>query len=489
MPSRERRSRTIPRPSITDRSTASHLGVGASLDGTAGRIDITVAPEQLPREIQALLRTRLRFIGLGITAEYMAENLLSLLSGSELFAGYWLWIARQWTVTFAVAVLTLWLWTKSDFSMRRLRALEIALFGLVLTDITWALCDELFFQRRLRPFVQSGAFQTLSSDVVWNYLSSWLLLFFVLIVGYGILIPSTWRRCTTMVATLALIPIALFVVGGLWEGAALVGPLGILSTLMVVWMAIASSIAIYGAHRIDALRRQALEARRLGQYQLKELLGAGGMGEVYLADHLLLRRPCAIKVIRPERAGDSTNLLRFEREARATAGLTHPNTVQIFDYGHTADGIFYYVMEYLPGLTLEQLVDRYGPLPPGRAVHFLRQVCGALREAHAIGLIHRDIKPGNIIICKRGGRNDVGKLVDFGLVLPQSLQENGQRFTREGVVTGTPAYMSPEQVGAEALLDARSDIYCVGAVALLSSDGSVALRRPIADADAGGSYV
>ena len=158
-------------------------------------------------------------------------------------------------------------------------------------------------------------------------------------------------------------------------------------------------------------------------------------------------------------------MLRFEREVRATAGLTHPNTVQIFDYGHTEDGIFYYVMEYLPGLTLEQLVERYGPLPPGRAVHFLRQVCGALREAHAIGLIHRDIKPGNIIICKRGGRNDVGKLVDFGLVLQQSLQENGQRFTREGVVTGTPAYMSPEQVGAEALLDARSDIYGVGAVA------------------------
>ena len=209
--------------------------------------------------------------------------------------------------------------------------------------------------------------------------------------------------------TVASIPIALFVVGGLWEGATLDGPLGILSTLMAVWMAIASSIAIYGAHRIDALRREALEARRLGQYQLKELLGAGGMGQVYLADHLLLRRPCAIKLIRPERAGDSTNLLRFEREVRATAGLTHPNTVQIFDYGHTEDGIFYYVMEYLPGLTLEQLVERYGPLPPGRAVHFLRQVCGALREAHASGLIHRDIKPGNIIICKRGGRYDVGK--------------------------------------------------------------------------------
>ena len=196
---------------MTGRSTASHLGVGASLDGTAGRIDITVAPEQLPREIHALLRTRLRFIGLGITAEYTAENLLSLLNGSEviseLFAKYWLWIARQWTVTFAVAIVTLWLWTKSDFSMRRLRALEIVLFGLVLTDITWAFCDELFVQHRLRLFVQSGAFQRMSSDVVWNYVSSWLLLFFVLIVGYGILVPSTWRRCTTMVGRLHPFPL------------------------------------------------------------------------------------------------------------------------------------------------------------------------------------------------------------------------------------------------------------------------------------------
>src|SRR5262249_48537634 len=144
--------------------------------------------------------------------------------------------------------------------------------------------------------------------------------------------------------------------------------------------------------------------------------GAGGMGEVYRAEHVLLRRPCALKIIRPERAGDPRNLRRFEREVQVTATLTHPNTVQIYDYGHAADGTFYYVMEYLPGPNLEQLVKLHGPLAPERVVHLLRQVCGALLEAHAAGLIHRDIKPSNIIVCERGGLPDVAKLLDFGVV-------------------------------------------------------------------------
>src|SRR5260370_27798236 len=143
------------------------------------------------------------------------------------------------------------------------------------------------------------------------------------------------------------------------------------------------------------------------------------MGDVYLAEQVLLRRPCAIKLIRPERAGDPHNLLRFEREVPATAKLTHWNPVEIYDYGHTDDGTFYYAMEYLPGLSLEELVGRFGPLPPERAVHFLRQVCSALQEAHTAGLIHRDLKPSNIIACERGGIHDVAKLVDFGL-LPTS---------------------------------------------------------------------
>jgi eukaryotic-like serine/threonine-protein kinase len=186
---------------------------------------------------------------------------------------------------------------------------------------------------------------------------------------------------------------------------------------------------------------------------------------VYLAEHMLLRRPCAVKLVRSERAGDPEHLRRFEREVRLTATLTHPNTVQVFDYGRTEDGTFYYVMEYLNGLTLDELVGRYGSLPPQRAVHLLRQVCAALHEAHGIGLIHRDIKPGNITVCERGGQYDVVKLLDFGLVLPVAGASDGDKLTQQGTIRGTPAYMSPEQAAGQENLDARSDIYSVGAVA------------------------
>jgi serine/threonine-protein kinase len=233
---------------------------------------------------------------------------------------------------------------------------------------------------------------------------------------------------------------------------------------LMIFLAI-SAFAIYGAHRIEGLRRETLEARKLGQYQLLQRLGAGGMGEVCLAEHLLLRRPCAIKLIRPDRTGDVQHLRRFEREVQATATLTHPNTVQVYDYGHAADGTFFYVMEYLPGLTLEQLVERHGPLPANRTVHFLRQVCGALREAHAIGLIHRDLKPGNVMVCERGGQHDTAKLLDFGLVIPLGGSSVSEKLTQEGAIAGTPAYMAPEQASGQEALDARSDIYSVGALA------------------------
>ncbi|MCI0703777.1 MAG: serine/threonine protein kinase, partial [Planctomycetia bacterium] len=156
-------------------------------------------------------------------------------------------------------------------------------------------------------------------------------------------------------------------------------------------------------------------------------------------------------------AVDPTALARFEREVQVTATLTHPNTVQIYDYGRAEDGTFYCVMEYLPGLTLEKLVERHGPLPSDRAIFLTRQVCAALREAHAIGLIHRDIKPGNVIVCDRGGHADTVKLLDFGLVWQQSVGDS--KVTQEGAILGTPAYMSPEQADATCDIDARSDIY------------------------------
>jgi len=225
----------------------------------------------------------------------------------------------------------------------------------------------------------------------------------------------------------------------------------------------AAVAAVSGTHLINTLRREAFEAKQLGQYRLIAPLGAGGMGEVHLAEHRMLKRPCAIKLIRAEQAGDPNTLARFEREVRMTALLSHWNTIEIFDYGRTEDGTFFYVMEYLPGLSLEELLQRHGPLPAERVVHLLRQTCHGLREAHAVGLIHRDIKPGNIFSAQRGGLYDVAKLLDFGLVKPVS-NISSARLTQEGSISGTPLYMSPEQARGIDELDARSDIYSLGAV-------------------------
>ena len=294
--------------------------------------------------------------------------------------------------------------------------------------------------------------------------------FVLLIVSYGVLIPNTGRRCVLAVALIAASGFIGPAVGFTLVPHSMNAAVPFL-VQVTVWLGMASAVVVYGAYRIEVLRDQAERYRELGQYRLTRVLGSGGMGEVYLAEHRFLRRPCAIKLIRPERAGSAENLARFEREVQATATLTHPNTVQVFDYGQAEDGTFFYAMEYLPGMTLEQIVTVHGPLPPARAVHLLRQICGALREAHSIGLIHRDIKPGNVMVCDRGGIADVAKLLDFGLVMPRRDALLSERLTQEGNIAGTPAYMSPEQADGQGDLDARSDIYSLGALTYFALTG------------------
>ncbi len=203
------------------------------------------------------------------------------------------------------------------------------------------------------------------------------------------------------------------------------------------------------------------EARRLGQYQLGEVIGRGGMGVVYRGAHKLLRRDVAIKVLEGENVTQQS-VSRFEREVQNMARLRHPNTIDIYDYGTTEDGTFFYVMEFVDGITLQELVDEYGPQPPGRTIHLMLQICGSLSEAHQLGMIHRDIKPSNILVTAQAGLYDMIKLLDFGLV--KEVDRETVELTRTDGITGTPMYMSPESVRDAATADHRSDLYSVGAV-------------------------
>jgi len=232
-----------------------------------------------------------------------------------------------------------------------------------------------------------------------------------------------------------------------------------------VWTALAClgavAISTVASRSIFGLREQVREASQLGQYTLLEKIGEGGMGAVYRASHVMLRRPTAVKLLPPGQAG-ADRLQRFEREVQMTSRLTHPNTVSIFDYGRTPDGVFYYAMEYLEGLNLEDLTRHDGPQSPGRVVHVLRQVAASLGEAHEIGLIHRDVKPANVILVpQRGGAPDVAKVVDFGLV--KDLDQDSD-LSRDDQIAGTPLYLAPEAITAPSRVGARSDLYSLGCV-------------------------
>jgi serine/threonine-protein kinase len=236
-----------------------------------------------------------------------------------------------------------------------------------------------------------------------------------------------------------------------------------------LWATAGSVVSTVASTVIYGLQEKAREARQLGQYSLEEKIGEGGMGEVYRAHHAMLRRPTAIKLLGGD--GSEGELRRFEKEVQLTARLTHPNTISVYDYGRTPDGVFYYAMELLDGLTLEQLVERDGPQPPGRVIHILRQVCGALTEAHGIGLIHRDIKPANIHLCRRGDVPDFVKVLDFGLV--REIRRDGSvTQSNVNVVVGTPLYLSPEAILTPDCMDARADIYGLGCVAYFLLTGS-----------------
>ena len=298
-----------------------------------------------------------------------------------------------------------------------------------------------------------------------------------LILISSMIAPSAPRRMLVAALVAAsLDPLA-------YSSASLIGgrALSPVYIFVICWPTYACAfIAVVPARVLQRISRRLSEAQALGSYQLVERLGQGGMGEVWRAEHRLLARHAAIKLMRPEVLGARNEaesrvmLKRFEREAQATAALSSPHTIQVFDFGVTQEGTFYYVMELLAGRDLESLVREFGPMPPNRVVYLLRQVCHSLADAHARGLVHRDIKPANIYVCRMGLEYDFTKVLDFGLVKFQASGGDGQSLvTLDHTTPGTPAYMAPETILGDADVDRRADVYALGCVAYFLLTGEL----------------
>lgn len=292
--------------------------------------------------------------------------------------------------------------------------------------------------------------------------ASFLLVVFVLTLRAA-LVPSPPLR-TVLVACGSVLPVV-------WHAyrAALSDPLfpaalspGLFAAGAAIWGAMLGAATTITSRVIYGLQHDVRTARRLGQYTLLDKLGEGGMGCVYRARHAMLRRPTAIKLLPQERAG-AESIARFELEVQHTSMLSHPNVVAIYDYGRTTDGVFFYAMEYVDGVTLEDLVRRDGPQPEARVIHILVQLASALAEAHRLGLVHRDVKPANVLVTDRGGVHDWVKVLDFGLV-KQVGGGHEARLTRTDAIPGTPAYLAPETISAPRSVGSSVDIYGLGGV-------------------------
>ncbi|HEX5133038.1 MAG TPA: serine/threonine-protein kinase [Candidatus Krumholzibacteria bacterium] len=383
-----------------------------------------------------------------------------------IFAGTWLYVkftggtipadgnripAAQW-INLGAVVTSVALWWAAG--SRRVSASRLHTWGLTYEVIICFICS-------LLPYWQYYIDHQLIPQLTWVP---------AIVIMFPLIMPGPPRRMLmAAVASAAMAPFALLVLQ-------LTGRVDLVDGSPYVPATVGSAFAVgfayVGARVVYGLGREVARARALGSYQLEEQLGAGGMGEVWRARHRLLARPAAIKLIRPSLAGSTSAVVseearrRFEREAQAIAGLRSPHTVHLFDFGIADDGAFYYAMELLEGLDADALVRRFGPIPAERAVHLLRQVCHSLSEAESRGLVHRDVKPSNIFVCRYGEDHDFVKVLDFGIVKTRDdTTETPDPLTSEAVIRGTPAFMAPEQALGAAELDGRADIYAVGCVA------------------------
>ncbi|WP_422926462.1 serine/threonine-protein kinase [Singulisphaera sp. PoT] len=433
------------------------MAVDWSQGSSAGSMTGTLA--SLAGETHGLRRQRLGAAALFLLGASTLMLFWNMLATQELSWFIISMIGVRLVLISAVAAL---LFSQIDLSKRQVHAIEVVLFG----GLTLILCIGQYVVN-VRYLDEGNAVGVVGHE------KNGILQLFAIMMLYGMFIPNDAKTAAKVVFSIALAPLLVWTLlrehpdaAPLEEHLREVEQIG----SNAVFVVIGAALSVYGAHILHGLRFQLHEAKRYGQYRLLNKLGSGGMGEVYLAEHELLKRPCALKLIKPESGADPVALARFEREVRSAARLSHPNSIEIFDYGHTDDGTFYYVMEYLQGMSLGDLIAGYGPLPPSRVIHLFRQICAGLAEAHSLGLVHRDLKPANVFVAVRGGETDVVKILDYGLVKLRHEPEVAQ-LTVDQTVSGTPMFMAPEQASADGDLDGRADIYAIGAMAYYALTG------------------
>lgn len=413
----------------------------------------------LPRDLVRQARSRLRVMALLYAAVYFLTAILpALISKADravLFGAVAQWLPAAISITVALFVAAAV--TNPRLSPRTAAAIAIVFeiassYGIAAAELL----------------------QPKGLDYLWN--ATWIGLSWVAvwILLFTIVVPSSPRRSVLAALTASSsVPVMAAVSFAAYPPSALPNTRQFFLVFVSPYLLVVV-MAYVGARVLFALGDQVRKARELGSYHLLERLGQGGMGEVWRARHRLLTRPAAIKLIRPLAAPsilESEAESRFEREAQAIASLRSPHTVELFDFGITDDGTFYYVMELLDGLDADRIVNKFGPMPAARVIHVIRQVCHSLSESESISLVHRDIKPANIMLCRYGEDYDFVKVLDFGLA--KSIHEPGSAegrsaltaLTAEHVVQGTPAFIAPEQVLGKQHIDNRADIYGTGCLA------------------------
>ena len=424
---------------------------------------------------QTMLRRRIRASALVLFVAKLAFTTRSLVLTGD--AG-----AVDAITLLLLFLASVWLYSPRNAPLLCLRTIESMIFLGMSAEFGFRLHGDLQYYSSIDRSTAEGL--SLSTIGLVVAVKDQIIATFGMMMIYGMFIPNTAFRAAVMVLLMAVIPgIVIAMNDTSPETFRRLRDLNMTSNGLfsgnLLALAVGAGVVMYGTAIVNRWRTRALEAEQLGQYRLRRKLGSGGMGDVFLAEHTLLKRLCAVKLIREDLSRNPVVLKRFEREVQATAALTHWNTVQVFDYGQTAEGTFFYVMEHLHGKNLKQVVTETGPMNETRVVFILSQVCDALREASRRGLVHRDIKPSNVFLAAAGERFDVVKLLDFGLVSPLSTIDDLE-LSGANEIKGSPRYMCPEQAQGQSP-DTRGDLYSLGAVAyfLLSGRPPFELQNPL----------